>query len=67
MKKIIKVPTSLIGCDAPQNSLMLDGCSVSSSAYIVRKLKEQCIANSIYSLLSCKDLLFSLMENKNIS
>lgn len=28
MKKIIKVPTSLIGCDAPQNTLVLDGCSV---------------------------------------
>jgi AraC-like DNA-binding protein len=28
MKKMIKVPTSLIGCDAPQNFLMLDGCSV---------------------------------------
>lgn len=28
MKKMIKVPTSLIGCDAPQNALMLDGCSV---------------------------------------
>lgn len=28
MKKMIKVPTSLIGGDAPQNSLMLDGCSV---------------------------------------
>lgn len=27
MKKMIKVPTSLIGGDAPQNSLMLDGCS----------------------------------------
>lgn len=24
---MIKVPTSLIGCDAPQNALMLDGCS----------------------------------------
>ncbi|WP_166333075.1 helix-turn-helix domain-containing protein [Sphingobacterium chungjuense] len=28
MKKMIKVPTSLIGGDAPQNSLVLDGCSV---------------------------------------
>ncbi|MEJ5089403.1 helix-turn-helix domain-containing protein [Sphingobacterium faecium] len=28
MKKMIKVPTSLIGCDAPQNALVLDGCSV---------------------------------------
>lgn len=28
MKKMIKIPTSLIGGDAPQNSLMLDGCSV---------------------------------------
>lgn len=25
---MIKVPTSLIGCDAPQNALVLDGCSV---------------------------------------
>jgi len=25
MKKMIKVSTSLIGCDAPQNFLMLDG------------------------------------------
>ena len=28
MKKMIKVPTSLIGLDAPQNTLELDGCTV---------------------------------------